>query len=423
MGLAIDTTRAVRGPRARLELVGALLAAPPSEPETDWIEWKGEADLKAKAWRGELASHVLGFANRDPLLAARNFEGHAYLLVGVQPGRLGGVEALDPAQLDDGVAPYLGGAEGPRWELDFLQLDGRTVLAITVDAPREGDPIHTLRRGFTNPSGKTQPEGRIFIRRQGQTTPEPSSAEVRMLSARSRPAAPGLDLEITCLEEEITPLDRGEEAQRHRIAAAGRPLLEVAPESGGELEPWPRVQVFLSETRTPEAYREEIFRYLRELELVYGPLALAEGIERGIGRLRLVVGNHSAENFAGLQVELVIEGEASAWFGAEEVRAQFQMPDRPRAWEESLLKGLEREVERLSFPPRDGRRVENSGPPRVRYPAFDLRPVARDELPAIYVAVDPARAGEDLAVAWTATSTSAPGLASGRLTVPIAGGS
>ncbi len=63
MALELDLTRAAASPGARLQLVQAVLAAPPHEPETDYIEWKDGVDLQA--WKPLIARYILGFANRE----------------------------------------------------------------------------------------------------------------------------------------------------------------------------------------------------------------------------------------------------------------------------------------------------------------------------------------------------------------------
>ncbi len=212
MALSIDTDRKVHGPRAWERLVQAIRAAPADEPELHWLEWKRGADLADKAWRGELASHILGFANRLPAVANRACEGYAYLVVGVEPGQARGVDAIDPAQLDDALRSYLG-ADGPRWEPAFVDLDDVRVLVITVDPPRDGDPVWILRKGFEDPGGKSRHDGQIFIRRNGLTTGQPTSAELAALLARPGKTDSSLDLELIADEEvEIACIDLSPDA-------------------------------------------------------------------------------------------------------------------------------------------------------------------------------------------------------------------
>jgi hypothetical protein len=74
---AFDLTRPAQGNLGRSALVQAILAGEIAA-ETDWVEWKSVVELKTKAWQGELASHILGMANRDPQRARRAVGGYGF---------------------------------------------------------------------------------------------------------------------------------------------------------------------------------------------------------------------------------------------------------------------------------------------------------------------------------------------------------
>ena len=136
-------------------------AAP--EDETEWIEWKSCLDLSARSTRATLARHIIGMANRRVEEAARFAGGYGYILVGVEPGSRCGVTAVDPADLQPGIAPYLG-SHGPRWTARYETIGGPPVLVIIVDPPQPGDPIHALHRAFAH-----YQVGDIFVRKLGST--------------------------------------------------------------------------------------------------------------------------------------------------------------------------------------------------------------------------------------------------------------
>ena len=126
-GATLDaaTMRAVRKPSARLALVRAVRDGSLVTVEKDWIEWKSQVNLRDKRSRMEhVIRHILGFGNRDPGRAARFAGGCAYLLLGVEPRTLDGVEQVDPAVLEQWVRPYLE-PNGPDWDADYVELDGR----------------------------------------------------------------------------------------------------------------------------------------------------------------------------------------------------------------------------------------------------------------------------------------------------------
>ena len=183
MALSIDPSLALRTHKQLTELVEAIVAADRTEPETNAVEWKSRLDLADAEARFKIGKHVIGFSNRHPDDAARQFEGCAYIVIGAEPQTPpNGVFAHDPAALDDWIGPFVG-SDGPRWKPDYVKVDGRDVLVMTVEAPRLGDPIHVLQKG----SGTVR-AGRPFIRRQGKTI-EPDPDEMRMLEERLKRAA------------------------------------------------------------------------------------------------------------------------------------------------------------------------------------------------------------------------------------------
>jgi hypothetical protein len=171
MAVMIDTSRAPRTPDELSSLVQAVVHALPSD-ELDWIEWKLDMDLGSKATQGTIARHILGMANRKPEDAQRHVQGYGYLVIGLEPGNLGGITAVDPSQLGLGVQPYLG-SEGPTWSPHYVQEDSHTVLVITVEPPQVGHHIFTLQKDFSFPTlkgdRKTYLAGTIFIRYPGRT--------------------------------------------------------------------------------------------------------------------------------------------------------------------------------------------------------------------------------------------------------------
>jgi hypothetical protein len=103
--------------------------------ETRWIAWKSNLDLTSDHGQLHMIKQILGFANRDPSVAKRWAEGHAYLLVGVDPRRLKGVTAVDTQTLSQNLKPYIGASAGVGLGVDGRP--GRTRSA--ADGARRGD--------------------------------------------------------------------------------------------------------------------------------------------------------------------------------------------------------------------------------------------------------------------------------------------
>jgi hypothetical protein len=161
--VAVDTGVALRGDDDLCRLVEAVAAAGEHD-ETDWLEWKGTLDLSTKAGAFAVARTVLGLANRPPEQASLICEGVGYLIVGAEPGRLEGVRSVDPADFSQLISPYLEGQDGLRWSPTYVTVEDRMVFVATVEAPKPGDRIFTLRREFDGARS-----GTVFVRKPGRT--------------------------------------------------------------------------------------------------------------------------------------------------------------------------------------------------------------------------------------------------------------
>jgi hypothetical protein len=180
--ISISTDRRLERTGDLVALVRAVLSAASDEPETDALEWKGPLDLSSRKSKFDLARHILGFGNRDVADARRSFEGHAYLLFGVEPGNLCGVAIPDPATLTNALGAFVAPGH-PSWCLHRVEVEGMTVAAIEVFPPADGDRICALQGDYDKARA-----GRIFVRRTGQTE-EASPHEVRALEERYAAAA------------------------------------------------------------------------------------------------------------------------------------------------------------------------------------------------------------------------------------------
>jgi len=185
VALSIDTTLALRGIAALDQLVSAIVRANASD-ESGALEWKSNLDLSTKAGCFEVARQVLAMANRDPAVAAIEFEGCGYVVVGAEPGNVAGIASVDPADYVEIINQYVGGAKGPRWTPTWLTLDAKHVLVVTVEAPSLGDAIWTLRKESPSASATVKAflRGTVFHREPGKTE-QATDDHIEMLTRRA----------------------------------------------------------------------------------------------------------------------------------------------------------------------------------------------------------------------------------------------
>ncbi|MCW2981238.1 MAG: hypothetical protein JWO14_2965 [Solirubrobacterales bacterium] len=168
----------------------ALVHSAMGASETEELEWKLEFPLGSRSRRAELAKHVIAFGNRDPDRAARTFQGHAFLLIGVEPGTWGTAPELDPAEIVGALEPYIGSELS--WHPVYAEYEDHRVLVIVVDPPRWGDQIHRFARGAEDAaSGKGIKAGTAFVRLPGVSRPA-QEADLRRLEERAATPRPHL---------------------------------------------------------------------------------------------------------------------------------------------------------------------------------------------------------------------------------------
>jgi hypothetical protein len=149
--------------------------------ESHWLEWKSMADLGQRVWQARVARFVLGAANRPRSLTGPH-EGQAFMLLGVEPGQAHGTNAVDPAQVGQGLARYLG-IVGPQYSLDYATIDGLVVAVLTVPPSSAGSRPYLARGTFSGERLEIQ-DGRIYVRRSGTTTEATSDEVDEMLAER-----------------------------------------------------------------------------------------------------------------------------------------------------------------------------------------------------------------------------------------------
>ncbi|GAA3821453.1 hypothetical protein GCM10022226_47240 [Sphaerisporangium flaviroseum] len=451
MALNFDISKAPSRPSELVALADAVFDASDAD-ESVWLEWKSTLDLKKKQGWWHLARAIIGFANRMPDVAARFAEGRAYLVVGVSPGVLPGMPSIDVVDLDQGLTPYLGKEEPPRWRATYVPLTRgdvtAQVLIVDVDPPRWGDPIYCMHK-----ESEGVRDGDIFVRVNGATRP-PRSHELKALCDRLKRGAQEIQVELrVAAGAPIRPIDTSSEAVDNWLAgrrrdamaslvsweekqAASRSPRSYSSFDFGELVDRPSVFSAIDqamtkpETRTPEEYRQQVEAYVRACAQHWPGLIVA-GAAAHIAPLDLELVNALPANLAEVEVELYIPGDVHS-VRPRPAQAQVanepfvDLPRRPLPYgprKESIIPhvpGLNVSRPFLT-PPRVSRprpRIDNGGSTRITFPAVHLRPHQRLRLDSIVVVVQ-SPAPSTLVGRWQATSTSMDGTLTGDLTISV----
>lgn len=133
-----------------------------------WLEWKSDLDLLTSPGSFHVERTILGFANRMPDAAEHWAEGHAYVLVGVEDGRLHGTAEIDIVTLHPKLTQFT--SDGPRVQYTYVPFDAgqgvRQVRFVAIAPPRWGDPHPSPVRGVRQESERAR-----LMRYMGETKP------------------------------------------------------------------------------------------------------------------------------------------------------------------------------------------------------------------------------------------------------------
>lgn len=434
MTVAIDSSKAYRWPSELVELINAVTSTDPNN-ESTWIEWKSTLDLDDKSGHHHIAKHILGFANRTVTTARRHADGHAYLVVGAEPGTLAGVAPVDQAVLTPRIARYVGSEV--RWRAEYIGVREQQVLVIVVDPPRHGDPIFPLRRQLGD-----HPKGRIFVRRAGHTELA-DDFEVDELVRRAR----GTDSLGIAIEPTAPVIERRPELpDADRLADVEKSATLARPSYQEQVAmPWgpgagiARYAVSLGrvlqtpDDRNKEDYQNEVnghrSRYKRAIQ------------ERCVWRLwnhqpfslQLEILNLTDDNFTDIRIELHVPGDVHSWpedLRTSDPRSEPGLPNRPDVLgtprpmygfgSNRLLSAVQSPRFPSTQPPTRGPGVEvhDTGSVTINYSGIDLRPHENTSLSPVRLLVE-AQAGTVLDCEWKATAGNARGQLTGRFAMTI----
>jgi hypothetical protein len=415
--LNIDLTRAVRGLGAQQLLLQALVSAPATEIETDYIEWKSVVDLADKDWRAEAAKHILAFANRDPHQSRTALEGCAYLVFGAEPSRSVGTPVHDLADIDKWVRTYTGDdANSPNWRFDYVTVGTVIVGLFTIEPPRDGDPPYAFRKDYL-PGGtkrETFLDGDVYVRKGGRSEKAKSADHLR-LAARARAGSTRLEATVEARADDLAlALDLSPEAveawqkeERTRLLDSQR----AAP-----------IGYVSMENRSREQFEAQVDKYVaRTTAVVPGELKRRILGIPDVG-IHVRLKNETPDNFRGVTLELTVTPPSSAYMYESDIGGD-RFPSRPARWGESFATGFNASSLGLQGVGPIVRaavsRIEDSGETVIEYAAVDLRPNSTRQLEELYVFVPPHLAGKTLEIPWRLTGADIRGDIHGEISVPV----
>lgn len=437
--MTIDTTRQFAGDVRLVELVRYVEASVPDN-ETEWLEWKSGLDFATIEACFAVAKGILGFSNRDPGVAARFAGGHAYFVLGAEPGSIAGQPSIDNDDVVKKVTPFVGSEVS--WRPHWAEVDGKSVLVIEVDPPNWGDRSHPLQKQFQDPkSSRSFMAGQLFVRRPGGSHPV-NPSELRMLEDRVilRPwrvtvrQIGGCPVRLRTSDREIADYVGNErlrllaplEAEEHRMGAATVPdslLAKIGMEAVFQSAVASLASMQKQETRTAQQYRDAVALYADELEGALREVALARIAKDDRADLQLELLNLVDENLEGVRLELVIGDDV--FVAGDLSRAAHALPSPPRIWGPQFP-GLEPGLMPMTLSTNVLAALAQNPRPRVTrtgetthvvFPPVNLRP----SRPATVANLSIVGFGDDesLTVAWSATTTNKSGDCSGELPISL----
>jgi hypothetical protein len=420
-----DFTQLARRPSERLAIV-AYVHGTANLQETEYLEWKSAYDLSKRPGAAATARQMIGMANRDDASAARHAEGHAYVLIGVEPGDVPGVPEWDAAEIESWLTRFV--EDELRYDIHYVSYEGVQVMVVTIDPPRAGNPIYSLQKASEDPeTGKSLDAGTIYVRHGSSTAPA-SPEDIRRLAARASASTTTLDLDVQVDPSGLEVIDRRLLTAEHRDRTLGdwsREMLSLLPKK--EQEPWGTFafQRPIGETRSENEYISEIDHYLQELKSAdhLWWAVMAEGwLKADHSILGVSIVNHSAENYEDTVVELTFGlPRPHIHLDDHEVKEVMRTPERPREWGVSEIHSLaERIVPVHREPGPEIKRIDERTT-LVRYPELRVRPHTTHELEPLLLALGHAHAGRIIPVRWRVTASNTRSDLSGDIELLVPG--
>lgn len=320
MALDVSTISAFRSVADREDLVRAVARAHRKGDETDWVEWK-QLDLALDDGIFKIARAILSFANRLPDEAAPFCDGHAYIVIGAGEGKIDGIERLDGQDLEKKINTYVGRKPGPRWRHDYVELrpESKDVLVITVEPPRQGDRIWTLRKGAPH-----QPIGTVLVRHKASSEPA-LQADIDALALRATPPVQEQTPQLSVIVSAgpLIAVDIEEQAKDEWIDARRSAL--------GSVRPPDLVAGIIGYThRGDDALEDEIEQYLEDCRSILLGASVFEVSNYESNVVSFTVTNNSEDYYDGVAIDFTLPGPVYVFDYAKV--AKWELPPVPAMW-------------------------------------------------------------------------------------------
>lgn len=380
--MEIDLTRVPRGEMAARTLVEAL-AQTDDRAERHFLEIKSAIDLKSKEGIAKVAKFILGAANRMPDVAARYFEGHAVMVLGVGAGSTPGIQPVEALDIERGVRPYLS-VNGPRWDLQRVSVDdGREVLLVIVDPPKSDQPAFPCFK-----DGPGLNNGQIIVRGDGETR-QATGEEVLLLQQRGLLGGrPGVDLDVavegvamaySCDASVLEGYIERETARLMSVRTASDSPNPYAVASARALD----VLGQKRENRTSEQYERQITDWEAECRASWA--SAMDTVAATFGpTVSISVSNRQESFLEDVELKIHLEGPVRGLEreGKDDFDPDSLLPRPPRAWgpwmdtSRFLVPGLSREFSYIPSMPsiRGPVSFRNGGSVTIDVQVGDLRP-------------------------------------------------
>jgi hypothetical protein len=416
MAAASDFSRVARRPSERLAVVEHIITTPNLQ-ENEHLEWKSGYDLSTKPGAAKTAKQLIGMANREPARAARLLEGHAYVILGVDAGRLHGLmKRWDSADIENWIAPFVG--PDLVYDIHYVEVRGRDVLMFVVGPSKQGDPIFALQRTTQDEHGKEMRAGTIYVRRGGKTEVA-DPAEIAMLTNRARAAGSRLALDVQADVSTALPIGAQLLTDTTRDAYLDlrrRKLLSELPQETGILA----LVGPGGEFRKPEVFQRQVEFFVQAATKNWVSFALVDHVEKKKPALRLSIVNSTEENFEDVVLEVTVPLSRSfVHRSPTDAREKLKPPKEPARWGSDLASLIRPplEVDPLSQTAIDELDEHTT---KVRFAPRLVRPHTTHPMEPLTLALLPEHEGAELTLDWRATARNTRGQITGVVRVEIA---